>query len=221
MPKLPVSCLHRVFSGFKLSTLLQWHATKCVKWVSITRVSLSSTETLLHWEDCQDHPWSPSLLHQCFQNPEVTLNHLSEISGYSACPHGWKAWHNNRRDCVSTHPQHLAYIWAPSEGCHWSPEFFSSSWNCILCRTHKPPVAPLTAALLWKWVSFAGRKIARRSKRNLTLFHIRYIECDQHSKEHDFMPWRIYQCLSLKKMAKESSNCWEYYEQCSQVASHL
>lgn len=71
------NCLQRVFSGFKLSTLLQGHATKRVKWGSITRVSLSSTETLLpNWEDCQDHPWVPA----SYTNVSRTLKSLLIIS---------------------------------------------------------------------------------------------------------------------------------------------
>lgn len=47
-------------------------------------------------------PWVPaSYIHPCFQNSEVILNHHSEISQSSACPHGWKSWHDSHRASVS------------------------------------------------------------------------------------------------------------------------
>ena len=107
-------------------------------------------------------PLSPSLLHPCFQSPEVTLNNRSEISQYPSCPHGWKSWHKSQwAQCVSTDLQHLAYIWAPSDAFLLGAAFSSHH-------------ASSSCSSLWKHFFFCGSKLLRRFRREKKKKHFHF-----------------------------------------------
>ena len=105
-------------------------------------------------------PLSPSLLHPCFQSPEVTLNHRSEISQYPSCPHGWKSWHRSQwAQRVSTDLQHLAYIWAPSDAFLLGAAFSSPSCLQFLLLFVE------TFLFLWKQVT---EEIQKKKKKTFS-----------------------------------------------------
>lgn len=174
----------------------------------MTRVGLSSIETLLlHWEDCQDHPWVPasytsvprtlkSLLIISVRSVDILRAHIDESRGITI---------------VETVSPHILRIW-PTSGPPLKG--VTDLQNSFLLGTAFS-VEPISLRglvlllLLWKQVSFAGSKIARRRKRNLSGFQMGSTECDQQSREPDIMPRRIYQCLSLEKVAHDNTDSWQ------------
>lgn len=149
------SCLSGAHSGFKLRTLLRWHATKRVKWVPSTSVGLSSTETLLlHWEDCQDHPGAPA----SYTNVSRTLKSLFIISMRSVDIPRAHMDESHGITIVATVSPHTLSIWPTSGPPRKGVADRENSFLLLGTAFSVEPVSPqrlLSLLLLWKQVSFA------------------------------------------------------------------